>query len=143
MQTFLPYPDFFQSLSCLDDKRLGKQRVEAYQLLTLDRASRWWNHPAKQMWLGYEEALTQYYNLSLIVWTQRGFRNVMLSPLEIARYVVLPPWIGDTRLHASHRSNLLRKKPEYYMKFNWTESPNLPYFWPILSKKVIDELLTQ
>lgn len=32
MQTFLPYPDFKKSASCLDNKRLGKQRVEAWQI---------------------------------------------------------------------------------------------------------------
>ena len=33
MQVFLPYPDFKKSLESLDDKRLGKQRVETYQLI--------------------------------------------------------------------------------------------------------------
>ena len=33
MQTFLPYPDFQLSAECLDYKRLGKQRLEAFQLL--------------------------------------------------------------------------------------------------------------
>ena len=32
MQTFLPYPDFRESLESLDYKRLGKQRVEAWQI---------------------------------------------------------------------------------------------------------------
>jgi hypothetical protein len=34
MQTFLPYPDFRESLQVLDNKRLGKQRVEAYQIIS-------------------------------------------------------------------------------------------------------------
>lgn len=33
MQTFLPYADFTLSAQCLDDKRLGKQRVECLQTL--------------------------------------------------------------------------------------------------------------
>ncbi len=33
MQTFLPYPDFKESFRALDSKRLGKQRVEAFQIL--------------------------------------------------------------------------------------------------------------
>ena len=33
MQTFLPYPDFTQSAKTLDYRRLGKQRVEAWQIL--------------------------------------------------------------------------------------------------------------
>jgi len=38
MQTFLPYPNFDASAAVLDDRRLGKQRVEAKQiLLTLEK----------------------------------------------------------------------------------------------------------
>lgn len=33
MQTFLPYADFAESAQCLDNKRLGKQRVECLQIL--------------------------------------------------------------------------------------------------------------
>jgi len=33
MQTFLPYPDFARSAQVLDNKRLGKQRVECLQIL--------------------------------------------------------------------------------------------------------------
>lgn len=33
MQTFLPKPDFVESAKCLDRQRLGKQRVEAKQIL--------------------------------------------------------------------------------------------------------------
>jgi len=32
MNTFLPYPDFVKSAQCLDYRRLGKQRVEAWQI---------------------------------------------------------------------------------------------------------------
>lgn len=35
MQTFLPYPDFNESARVLDDKRLGKQRVECLQILNV------------------------------------------------------------------------------------------------------------
>ncbi|MDQ1681515.1 MAG: hypothetical protein QOH99_56, partial [Frankiaceae bacterium] len=33
MQTFLPYADFGASARVLDDRRLGKQRVETLQIL--------------------------------------------------------------------------------------------------------------
>lgn len=33
MQTFLPYPDFAESAAVLDQKRLGKQRVENLQIM--------------------------------------------------------------------------------------------------------------
>lgn len=67
MQTFLPIADFEQSLKCLDYRRLGKQRVEAKQILNVlspdyDKKG-WRNHPAVLMWKGYEESLKYYYNL--------------------------------------------------------------------------------
>jgi hypothetical protein len=40
-----------------------------------------------------------------------------------------PHWLGDEELHASHRSNLLRKDKEYYSKFGWLEPDNLEYKW--------------
>jgi len=36
MQTFLPFPDFAESAKCLDNRRLGKQRVEAKQILRIN-----------------------------------------------------------------------------------------------------------
>ena len=33
MQTFLPYADFAESARALDQKRLGKQRVEVIQIV--------------------------------------------------------------------------------------------------------------
>ena len=35
MQTFLPYADLRDSVVCLDNKRLGKQRVECLQILNV------------------------------------------------------------------------------------------------------------
>ena len=35
------------------------------------------------------------------------------------------------KIHASHRSNLLRKDPEFYGKYGWTEPDNLEYIWPV------------
>lgn len=133
MQTFLPYPDFTESLNCLDNRRLGKQRVEAMQILNilLDRttSNAWKNHPAVKMWKCYGGALQLYHNLCLDVWTGRGFRNNMLK--EVITYPILYPyWLGDERLHASHRSNLLRKDPIFYGRYRWTEPNNLPYYWP-------------
>lgn len=52
MQTFLPSPNFTQSAQFLDPQRLGKQRVEALQILTAltNPAYGWQHHPAVQMW---------------------------------------------------------------------------------------------
>jgi hypothetical protein len=134
MQTFLPYPDFARSARALDMKRLGKQRVEARQILDVIRKRKdnpkvaWGNHPAVLMWIGYENALILYGNAAILEWIRRGYRNNM--PLLSVPSIELPPWLGDPAFHASHRSNLLRKDPEHYSEFSWDESPNLPYVWP-------------
>ena len=167
IQTFLPLPSVMKSLRCLDDKRLGKQRVEAKQILKAlnqgpkcfflpgdkplspgvyvydpipdvplenmeIRATPWYNHPAVLMWKGYETYLIYYYNLTLNVWERRGHNNVDLKPISFNFFpkIIAPPWFDDSRFHASHRSNLLRKDPIHYSQFGWKESDDLPYFWP-------------
>lgn len=147
MQTFLPYKSFTKSLQCLDSKRLGKQRVEAMQILNAlepKSMSRWKNHPAVKMWKGYATALTLYHDISIHIWINRGFNNTMIRqyiPSYTFGYTneayslydnieVKPPWLTD-EFCAAHRSNLLRKDPVYYSQFGWTEGPNLPYIWPI------------
>jgi hypothetical protein len=131
MQTFLPYPDFEASLRVLDYRRLGKQRLEALQLIRAISGETvgWIRHPAAAMWRGYLNALKQYHNIAIEEWIRRGYRNNMPKK-RIRGKIVYPPWLGNEAFHASHRSNLLRKDREYYGTFGWTEPDNLPYLWP-------------
>jgi len=133
MQTFLPYADFQQSLAALDYKRLGKQRVEARQILDILRGqpSSWASHPAVRMWRGFEGALVAYYNAALKEWAARGYRNIILQPLPESSRPVMPWWLGREDFHASHRSKLLAKNPEHYSQFGWGEEPGQPYVWPV------------
>lgn len=131
MQTFVPYPDFAQSAAVLDYRRLGKQRVEAYQIYrTLTGVSSGWaNHPATKMWRGHEDALMAYMHVCITAWTARGYKNNIESYMPDS--YDMPSWWGREDIHASHRANLLRKLPEYYCQYNWTENPELPYVWPV------------
>lgn len=152
MQTFLPYPNFAASVRCLDYRRLGKQRVEAKQILnalagddTIVRAEDprikatiptkgWSKHPATRMWRGYEQALMLYHDCAIRAWMRLGYRNSM--PLywpeldQIPKDIEMPYWLGDEDFHASHRSNLLYKNREHYRIFGWTDPVRLPYVWP-------------
>jgi hypothetical protein len=115
----------------LDRQRLGKQRVEARQILnTLLFGGGWANHPAVRMWRGFEAALVSYGDIIIHEWMRRGYRNSMPLLALYLPELEMPPWLGDPALHASHRSNLLRKAPEHYNRFGWTERPDLPYVWP-------------
>jgi hypothetical protein len=115
----------------LDNRRLGKQRVEALQILnTLTGKSKGWiNHPAVQQWKGYEGALSYYGWIMCVEWIHRGFNSTIHEKFCPFLYGSLPPWLGNEKFHKSHRSNLTRKYPEWYSKF-WQEDPTLPYFWP-------------
>lgn len=129
MQTFLPYADFEESARCLDYRRLGKQRVEAMQILKCLRGEKdgWKNHPAVKMWKGYEKALAKYMNVCIDEWVRRGYNNNMIK--ESVDDYILPEWFGNDLFHDSHKSNLLRKNQEFYSQYNWNVSNDLPYQW--------------
>lgn len=147
MQTFLPYPDFQLSVRCLDSKRLGKQRVEAFQILkTLKGESEAWkNHPAVLMWKGYEKALTLYLRECILEWLRRQYKNSMILPehAELTKEDY-PPWYGSHDFHISHQSNLIRKNEVFYKKLFETINREyelfkndielngeLKYVWPV------------
>ena len=132
VNTFLPSPSFIESAKLLDNKRLGKQRVEAWQILQALRGSTkgWVNHPATKMWRGYEKKLCEYGIAICKEWISRGYQDSMLDRF-IAIYSELPDcedpiWLGDPHIHESHQSNLVRKDPDYY-EFNVMS--DLPYYW--------------
>ncbi len=149
MQTFLPYPDFAATASVLDARRLGKQRVEALQILrglTVPGYG-WRHHPAVKMWSGYEEALVRYGLEICRVWSARGHADTCaaslttelasrcgVSPVRrqpgLAVVHDLPPWLGDPALHSSHQSALLRKDPRHYGSRFEAVPDDLPYVWP-------------
>lgn len=141
MQTFLPSPSYVESASILDDKRLGKQRVETLQIMkSLVIGGGWEFHPATLMWKGYEASLLDYQYAICYEWhVLRGFQDTCLRKtmdlLWRAPYLSEdksdPWWIGDERFHLGHQSNLLRKDPEWYGPMFPADLPNnLPYFWP-------------
>ncbi len=132
MQTFLPYKSFKESLHSLDYKRLGKQRVEAFQVLNVllgrTKTKGWRNHPVTKMWKGYENALKQYLNECIDEWVDRGYNNTMKHEV-IEGDVVYPHWLGNDLFHSSHRANLLRKDKDYYSRYLWVEDSSKPYAW--------------
>ena len=130
MQTFMPYADIKKSVECLDYKRLGKQRVEAmqtYNQITKGKGG-YPHHPINKMWLDYPNALAYYHNMCIDEWIKRGYNNTMKHIVHIKNFEK-PEWIGDERIHKSHRSNLLRKDYEFYSQYGWNEPTNIEYYW--------------
>ncbi|HEU5485310.1 MAG TPA: MSMEG_6728 family protein [Microlunatus sp.] len=157
MQTFTPFADFERSLRVLDQKRLGKQRVEVIQIvraLTVPGYA-WASHPAVLMWKGYEEALGRYGLTACEIWVERGFGDTCAATIaddlravgigtiraydELAASRSLPPWLFDETVQLSHRSSLLRKDPERYRPLFPTDTPDdLGYVWPVRSPAVVE-----
>lgn len=154
MQTFLPYPDFEASARTLDVRRLGKQRVEALQILNALTVPGhgWRRHPAVLMWQGYEEALVRYCLDVCRVWCELGYRDTcavkvtdalhdrlgidgVRSQRELAAAQALPPWLGDEDFHLSHRSSLVRKDPEHYEPIFGDVPTDLEYVWPVRAEE--------
>ena len=145
MQTFLPCPDFHDSAAVLDPRRLGKQRVEAIQVLRALTVPGygWRHHPAAKMWTGYEEALTSYGLTVCAVWCATGRQDTCATTLrtdlglaavrgqaDLAAAGELPPWLGDPEFHRSHQSALVRKDPAHYRPHFPGVPEDLPYVWP-------------
>lgn len=132
VNTFLPYPDFVRSAKALDYRRLGKQRVEAWQILQAlqGQTKGWQNHPATKMWRGHERALCEYGVAICDEWIARGYKDTMRERF-IAIHPMLPDtgvpaWLGADEFHRSHQSNLKRKDQDHY---DFDVPNDLPYLW--------------
>lgn len=134
----------------LDNKRLHKQALEAWQilmcLLELDpegnerKPKGWVNHPAVKMWKGHEYALYLYIQAMVEEWINRGYKTSIgnKAKMTVARAVALnkmsltinantlPPWMLDINefqlIVRTHRIALLNKNYEHYHQFPWPEN---------------------
>jgi hypothetical protein len=145
VQTFLPYAEFDASAAVLDDRRLGKQRVETLQVLralVFPSYRGWKNHPATRMWRGFTAGLVAYGLAVCAEWERRGHADAVAETLleftggqrpdvrELAVAGALPPWLGLEAMHVAHRSALVRKDPEHYRRYFPDVPDDLPYLWP-------------
>lgn len=138
MQTFIPDPDYFKTAALLDRQRLGKQRVEVLQILRAlhDSDYGWQNHPAVQMWRGFEQRLIDYGLIICSEWCLRGYKDTCFDKILAFRDpkcqepLAPPTWITPI-LCRSHQSNLKRKDPAHYGPLFPDVPDDLPYVWPV------------
>lgn len=148
MQTFITTTTSFKATAkTLDNKRLNKQALEAWQILMTNlkldpqgnhrEPKGWYNHPATRMWRGHETALYQYIQQMVIEWKSRGFNSTigdkakatMLRAQELGLVdltdVKFPKWMEDSdkynQIAESHRKALLVKDYNWYSQFGWKE----------------------
>lgn len=120
------------SVRCLDNKRLISQKQEALTLLrALERGEGGWHdHPACQMWKGYEEALKVYINCCIRECVIRGFNNsTVLFVMSKKTGISLPWWFCKDSFHSTHRAALLKKDSKFYSQYGWTDEWR-GYKWP-------------
>lgn len=151
MMTFRPYLSHEKTASVLDYKRLGKQRLEAYQIMAAMMApltgevGGWTNHPVVQMWGGrpnpyIDHACGQLHLRDLLVyyhsirdeWKRRGYKHQMdykVLPFEfMASRTLHLEVIADHPLpwgraqEQAHRRILLRKDSDWYGQY-WKAKP--------------------
>ena len=161
MKTFLPIrlatfkDSVYASLNALDNARLGKQRVETYQLYRIlrgiDGQSKWRFHPASIQWRGYHEALGLYLVASLEVWgsrlskagipmsNERMSENVKrfrigIDPKTNEAYdwdtVSLPWWWSCDAIFNSDAASLYRKDKKHYADYKQYDEQYAEYVWP-------------
>ena len=138
MQTFFPYEDVARISKTLDYRRLGKQRVEGYQILRTLRgdSNGWKNHPAVKMWRCCEPALLDYTLQMCEEWVLRGYTDTISDKLFeefgdlIDVPIAYPAWCQRHDILHSHKGMLYHKDPIHYAQFaNYAYITD--YVWPV------------
>jgi hypothetical protein len=130
VNTFVPSTCVKECARLLDWRRLGKQRVEAFQIwkVITGQTKGWKNHPAAKAWEGHQCALAFYHNTMIQEWIDRGYNNTMKF-LPHCKTPKFPWWWGWEPIHKSHQAALNRKLSSHY-KFDVGKYANWGYCWP-------------
>ena len=130
VNTFVTSDSVVECAKALDYRRLGKQRVEAYQLwrALMGMTKGWTKHPATLMWTGHTCFLALYCNTMIDEWVARGYKNTM-QKLPCCKNPRPPWWWGWEPMMMSHRASLNRKMSTFY-SFDVGEYAQWGYIWP-------------
>ncbi len=141
---FIPYGDPIEIAKVLDYKRLGKQRVEARQILAIitgeAKWTAWRNHPAVIMWRDFPDALKYYYNIMIREWIARGYVNHM-TEYKLDQVPEMPWFMSCNPVLLSHRATLLRKDYSHYIRYFTAPRTYMTrnVLWPIIAEKYLTE----
>lgn len=154
MQTFLtssdadPQAAIVATFDMLDQARLGKQRVEAYQILLAHEEHtkrnptkyiHWMSSPAVHMWAGHLPALAVYGAINCLRWRRLGHADTLLGQFSSRRRIYLandpnavvwPWWFGHPAMVRTHQTKLYHKGSALWVADQKAPVMNLPYLWP-------------
>lgn len=141
--TLLPYPNFSICAMVLDDRRLFETVTASSAVISTlqDRGGLSQSHPTVRIWEGCVVALMLYRDCMLREAYRRQLESkwpVLLTrapddDLGNPRGIIMPGWLGDDRLHSSHRAALLRWALGSYAHRGWDENEKMPrrgVWWP-------------
>lgn len=143
MQTFLSEPTFEESVAVIDPKRLNKQLFECRQILDAiiktpeggrQKVNGKYvfaaNHPATNMYRGYEGFLIEYASFCAVelnrrdaAWQTHWFfiQSLVQDNPGAFTYKTIPDWWTDPvqkdKIMYTHRASLYRKNPEHYSQY--------------------------
>lgn len=144
MITWMTRASFLDTAEDLDTETLLQTSEEALELLEALLGLREQTREqgaAARMWVGYEPALAAYVCSLATVMSIRGLPTAlalrakqMMVSLQRSETVAYepPPWLADTLVLRSHRSNLARRWPKQYGS-TWKGVDKL---WPYLVPSV-------
>lgn len=142
MQVFMPYTNIIESVKCLDNKRLGKQRIEIKYMLEMMYGM--WperKHPVIEMWEDYPRFLHIIYKFTVKEWIIRGCKNTLPTSLEFVKTdPIPPPWLKDYTYQ--YKALLLHKDYEFYSKEFDTDIEPISKI-PYLTKAEIKEIYSE
>lgn len=138
MQTFITSHIFADAAASLDRLRLGKQRVEAKQILLANLRledsdktpfySRVRKHPVARAWKGFEFYLAEYGKVICTEWTRRGYKDTLWQffyDLALAASVTndYKKWWKDPKTVRFYQALLHHKSPELYPQWRNVVAP--------------------
>lgn len=146
MMTWLTRMSFLDTAEDLETDLLVGQMRDAAELaeaiLFQENEELTMAHPVVRIWAGYEIGLIGYLLSMNLELARRGIG----SPVSVFKITgaiqqlrsagedttfVKPAWTEDTDVLRSHRSNMVRRWPQYASV--WSKTPELmPYIWPFV-----------
>ncbi len=167
MQVFIPEFDFVTCAQVLDRQRLGKQRVEARNILVVLLGKPAWcsdkeynyllrykNAPQVLQWKESEICLIDYLRCICAEWKKRGYIDncwqqsletckEILKDKDPAALVYQKPWWLDMYYVLRHRNTLLYKNIQHYRQFGWRNNPRIERFYPVTKDNLEESIKKQ